>query len=89
MGLAFATGRGHHDTSLWVAVMLAVFTAAIASALARGLSIDCGCFTTQLSRARAAEVRAHMVTRLVEDLAMLAGAVWLVVHEWRNRGTTG
>lgn len=46
-GAALVAGRGtlRRAAALLAAAMLAVFTAAIAASLARGLDIACGCFT--------------------------------------------
>ncbi|MGY1618899.1 MauE/DoxX family redox-associated membrane protein [Geodermatophilus sp. SYSU D00691] len=44
VGLALLAGVFVRTAALSAAVLLAVFTAAVASAWARGLRIDCGCF---------------------------------------------
>ncbi len=43
-GLALIVGAYYRGAVLWVNVLLIVFTAGIASAVYRGISIDCGCF---------------------------------------------
>jgi hypothetical protein len=43
-GLALLFSRTRWTASLWVLFMLVVFQGAVASALARGLNISCGCF---------------------------------------------
>ncbi|MGY1713336.1 MauE/DoxX family redox-associated membrane protein [Geodermatophilus sp. SYSU D01106] len=44
VGLALLAGVFLRTAALAAAVLMAVFTAAVASAWARGLQIDCGCF---------------------------------------------
>jgi len=43
-GLALIVGAYYRGAILWVNVMLLIFMAGIASAVYRGISIDCGCF---------------------------------------------
>ncbi len=52
-----------------IGLMLLVFLAALLSALFRGLNIDCGCFSGSTSVS---------LLRLLEDLVMLAMAIYLV-----------
>jgi uncharacterized membrane protein YphA (DoxX/SURF4 family) len=44
VGLALLAGVFVRTAAIAAAVLMAVFTAAVASAWARGLQIDCGCF---------------------------------------------
>lgn len=44
-GFAILFGAAQRGSSLLLCLMLGVFTVAVASALARGLDISCGCFT--------------------------------------------
>lgn len=44
-GLGLLFGLGVRGSALLISAMLAVFTAAVAAALARGLDISCGCFS--------------------------------------------
>jgi uncharacterized membrane protein YphA (DoxX/SURF4 family) len=44
-GFAVLFGTGLRGSSFLLTAMLVVFTAAVVSALARGLDISCGCFT--------------------------------------------
>ena len=62
--------------SAWlINLMTVAFIGAIASAVARGLSIDCGCFGTVGGRKTG-------LTAIAEDLALLACGVWVL---WRAR----
>ena len=77
LGLLLLTGIAVRPTALATAVLLGVFVAAVASAAARGLSIDCGCFggggpVPPGQTAYAAEI--------VRDLGLLAAAAWLVAR---------
>lgn len=80
-GLALVTGVWRKGAALIVTGMLALFVAAIGTAYLRGKSIECGCFTADLSVEKAGEVRAHMVRRIVEDLGLLALGVNLLLQE--------
>ena len=77
LGLLLLTGIAVRPTAVATAALLAVFVAVVASAAARGLSIDCGCFggggpVPPGQTAYAAEI--------VRDLALLAAALWLVAR---------
>jgi len=43
-GLALILGVWYRGAALWANLLLLLFIAALASTIARGLSIDCGCF---------------------------------------------
>jgi uncharacterized membrane protein YphA (DoxX/SURF4 family) len=77
LGVVLLAGIAVRPAAFATAVLLAGFVAAVASAAARGLSIDCGCFggggpVPPGQTAYAAEI--------VRDLALLAVAAWLVVR---------
>ncbi|WP_298749573.1 MauE/DoxX family redox-associated membrane protein [uncultured Serinicoccus sp.] len=57
------------------AVLMVVFVAGIASAWARGLSIDCGCFGTG---GRVAPEETRYLAEMLRDVGFLAMAGWLV-----------
>jgi putative oxidoreductase len=44
LGLALLLGRLEKGALIWAATLLIIFTGALVTAVARGLSIDCGCF---------------------------------------------
>lgn len=67
-GLFLIVGRLVRGASLLVVLMNVVFIVAISSALARGLDIDCGCFTTGAGGSRVGLVR------VAEDVAFLLSA---------------
>jgi putative oxidoreductase len=66
-------------SSAVTAAMLLVFIGAIASAMARGLSIDCGCFSQ-------GSVASEPVgwKKIVEDVALLILAVQIFAAAWSN-----
>ena len=62
--------------SAWIITgMMVMFVVVIASALARGLNIDCGCFGTIAGRQIG-------MTSLLMDLGLIAMSVWL---SWRAK----
>ncbi len=65
-----ALPRLFRSALVWLAAMLVIFIGAIASAIARGINIDCGCFSTSGQGMRAG------VPHLLLDLVLLAAAVW-------------
>jgi putative oxidoreductase len=44
VGICLLLGRWESGALVWLAVLLMIFSGALLSAIARGLSIDCGCF---------------------------------------------
>ena len=83
-GIALVTGLWRKGSSLIVSAMLVMFIIAIAAAYFRGLSIDCGCFTGDMSPEKASDIRAHMVERLVQDVGMLLLSLNLLFQEVRR-----
>ena len=81
-GAALVTGRSRKGASLAVTGMLVMFIGAIFLAYTQGRSIDCGCFTSELSLDRADEIREHMRIRIYEDLGMLFLALNLMRVDW-------
>ena len=85
VGLALLAGVFVRTAAVAASVMLAVYIAAIASVWARGLSIDCGCFS------RGGQVAAgatHYPTEIARDAALLLVA--LALARWpRSRLALG
>jgi uncharacterized membrane protein YphA (DoxX/SURF4 family) len=77
LGGLLLAGIAVRPAALATAVLLAVFVAAVASAAARGLSIDCGCFGGGGPVPPGQTAYGREIAR---DLALLAAAVWLVVR---------
>jgi putative oxidoreductase len=67
-GFLLVIGFWRQAASLGIVILCAVFVVAVASALARGLTIDCGCFgTSEPSRAK-------MWFDLARDIVLLLAA---------------
>jgi uncharacterized membrane protein YphA (DoxX/SURF4 family) len=75
LGLALLTGVFVRTAALATAALLAVYIAAIGSAWARGLQIDCGCFGG--GGALAAGVRPTYGLELTRDAGLLVVALLL------------
>jgi putative oxidoreductase len=80
-GLLLVLGLRTRAASLLVAAMLAMFTAAIAVAVARGLDVACGCFASQ----GAAEDPISWRT-IVRDTAWLLLALYVLRFDRRPLG---
>ncbi|MGY1771580.1 MauE/DoxX family redox-associated membrane protein [Blastococcus sp. SYSU D00813] len=77
VGLLLLTGAFVRPAAVASALLLAGFTAAVASAWARGLTIDCGCF------GGGGEVdadRTAYLSEIVRDVALLGASVLLAVR---------
>ncbi len=68
-GVLLISGKWLKGSSFIVIIMNIMFIVAIASAMARGLDIDCGCFSVGSSASRVGMVR------LIQDFLWLALAV--------------
>lgn len=77
-GLALVLGIWRTAARTLVALLLAAFIIATAINLARGNSIDCGCFDVTAAGKTAGERLAEMKVVIVRDLAMLL----LVAQLW-------
>ncbi len=73
-GLLLIFGKWLRGASLVLIVLNAVFILAISSALARGLDINCGCFTLLESGSRVGFVR------IVEDIVLLGMSLRVFVR---------
>ena len=80
-GLALLTGLWRRGTAAVTGAMLVMFIIALGAAYLRGLSIECGCFTADLSPEKASELRSHMLVRIVQDLGLLALAANIFANE--------
>jgi putative oxidoreductase len=73
-GFLLVIGFWRHAASLGIVILCVVFVVAVASALARGLTIDCGCFgTSEPSRAK-------MWFDLARDMVLLLAALMVYLQ---------
>ena len=79
LGVLLLAGVATRLVAVASAVLLLVFIAAVTSAAARGLSIDCGCFG---GGGDVAPGQTAYGTEIVRDVGLLLLAVWLV---WQPR----
>ena len=77
LGVLLLAGIATRLIAVASAVLLLVFIAAVASAAARGLSFDCGCFG---GGGDVAPGQAAYGVEIVRDIGLLLLAVWLVWH---------
>lgn len=80
VGLCLLLGLLVRGSAVLSCVLLVAFVVGIASAWARGLSIDCGCFGGGAGPVQNAQ--AKYPWEIARDLGLLALSVWLV---WRPR----
>lgn len=81
VGLLLLTGLLTRPAAVAGGALMIVFTAAIAQAWARGIAIDCGCFSGG-GQVAWEEARAHYPWDILRDTGLLLLAVWLA---WRPR----
>jgi uncharacterized membrane protein YphA (DoxX/SURF4 family) len=79
LGVLLLAGIATRLVAVASAVLLLVFIAAVTSAAARGLSIDCGCFG---GGGDVAPGQTAYGTEIVRDVGLLLLAAWLV---WQPR----
>ena len=78
MGVAIVTGIHRRPALLGIAALTVVFILALASAIVRGIPVDCGCFVSGEPSTAQAWIA------LGRDLPILAAAVWLYIRECRT-----
>ncbi len=76
LGLLLLIGLATRFAAAATAVLMVAFIAGVASAWARGLSIDCGCFG---GGGAIDPDDTQYVSEILRDLGFLALAVWLVI----------
>ena len=77
MGLLLVAGLFTRQVAVAATLLFVVFTLAVISAAARGLSIDCGCFG---GGGQVAPGETAYGWEIVRDLGLLALCGWLVRH---------
>ena len=78
-GALLVTGWKARPAAVLIALLNVVFIAALASAIARGLDIDCGCF-----KQGAKEPPLHSMVR---DMVFLVMAILVLWQDWRRSAT--
>jgi uncharacterized membrane protein YphA (DoxX/SURF4 family) len=68
-GVCLVIGFKYRGAGLIIAGMLVIFAIALFSAYARGLNINCGCFSTSSSS------KSDLLVRAIEDILMLIGSI--------------
>jgi uncharacterized membrane protein YphA (DoxX/SURF4 family) len=76
LGLLLLVGYGTRIAAAIAGVLMVLFIAAVGSAWARGLSIDCGCFG---GGGQVAPGQTQYLQEILRDIGLLALAAWLVV----------
>lgn len=76
LALFLLAGLLTRQIAIAVIVVMVLFIAAVASAWARGLTIDCGCFG---GGGQVAEGETRYLEEIFRDLGFIALAVWLTV----------
>ena len=74
-GLAFIFTKWSREAALITVGMMGMFIVALASAVARGLEIDCGCFGVP-----AVGGRTELLLAIGRDVVLLVPAVWLMIR---------
>lgn len=77
LGLLLLIGLATRLAAVLAAVVMVVFVAAVTSAAARGLSIDCGCFG---GGGEVAAGQTAYTAEILRDLGLLAMAVYLTIR---------
>jgi uncharacterized membrane protein YphA (DoxX/SURF4 family) len=75
LGLLLLVGYGTRIAAAAAGILMVLFIAAVGSAWARGLSIDCGCFG---GGGQVAPGQTRYLQEILRDLGLLALAAWLV-----------
>ncbi len=75
LGLLLIVGYGTRVAAFASGVLMVLFIAAVGSAWARGLSIDCGCFG---GGGQIAPGETQYLQEILRDVGLLALAAWLV-----------
>ncbi len=85
-GTALVSGIFRRGAALWTSVMLVVFIGALSINLARGVAVDCGCFSLIASQKSHDELMAAMNLDLIRDIGMLAMALFAFLTPvcWRK-----
>jgi uncharacterized membrane protein YphA (DoxX/SURF4 family) len=78
-GICLIIGFKYKGANLLIIGMLLVFIAALAISHARGININCGCFST------ASSVKSDLLARIIEDILMAIGCIVIGLSKDRHR----
>lgn len=79
-GVLLIIGWKYKAANLIIGGMLAAFIIALAISYARGININCGCFST------AASTKSDLLARILEDVLMVAGCIIIGFARKRKDG---
>lgn len=82
-GLFLIVGLWKRGSSALIIVMLLFFLIGLGQAYARGLDINCGCFSLENSNSTS-----DILSRIIEDILMLAAAVLIFIGYAVNKTKT-
>ena len=68
-GVSLIAGFKYRGANLIIMFMLIVFIAALSINLARGVNINCGCFSTS------SMVKSNLLIRIIEDVMLICGCI--------------
>jgi len=81
MGIFLLAGIYKKGSSFLIIIFLLIFTVALTSAYARGLNIDCGCFSLE-----SVSSKGDILVAIFRDIAMLFGAIIVYLYSGINKG---
>lgn len=76
LGTLLIFGKYKKESALIISVMLVIFMIAMASAIARGLNIACGCFSLENAKSTS-----DIAYRIIEDVFMLVAALIILIFD--------
>ena len=79
-GLGLLIPQIRRGSNLIIALLLIVFTVLHASAWARGLDINCGCFSGHES-----EKTPDYVWLVLRNIGLLTACIFVLIRDWRHR----
>jgi putative oxidoreductase len=85
-GIGLVFGVMQKGAALLIALMLLTFIVALASDLARGIAVDCGCFSVAAQEKTARELFLSMKIDLLRDAGLLLLAVQVLFSRTRQPG---
>jgi len=72
-GISLIIGFKYQGANMLILAMLIVFIAALIASYARGLNINCGCFSASST------IKSNLLWRIIEDVLMVIGCVLIAL----------